>query len=154
MSCFVSFKKNIYVKRFWPLGDWKWMDCIFGSQLRTMSWFVSYLWKYICKAVLAPRGLKMCGFFLLVDTPFYVCTTKKNHFGKHVSGEILDEIDSSSIYPDFLYVPLIISVTVYLVIGWYISRMNPWCWNTISASSNPTGFSSSVFHPGAIVNLC
>ena len=32
--------------------------------------------------------------------------------------------------------------------------MNPWCWNTISASSNPTGLLSSVFHPWAVVNIC
>ena len=49
---------------------------------------------------------------------------------------------------------LIISVHVYLVLGWYISRMNPWCRNTISASSNPIGLPLSVFHPGAIVNIC
>ena len=67
---------------------WLFQNCIIGSQLRTMSCFFFYLWKYICKAVLAPSGLKMCGFFLFVDTPFYVCTTKKNHFGKHVSDEI------------------------------------------------------------------
>ena len=34
------------------------------------------------------------------------------------------------------------------------SWMNQWCWNAISASSNPTGLRLSVFHPGAIVNLC